>query len=178
MQVTDGQSHAGIGVIPKAFTATVWNRTGATLTVGELVMVDEKGSDAATSKTQTNPGADDYPVNNVITPTTAGIGAASADTGHRIGVVISLGTAGTGADDTKVVVAYAGLWPVKAANTAASGEYGKLIFPANSVRTFDTTGTTIARRALGRLRTDATTANSNALVEFYGWAGMGATYAN
>lgn len=181
-------SYGGLGIIPQSLTGIVWNRTGATLAVGEVVMTDTLALDAETgqvagdlgtisgvSSVTNNPGADSFPLNNVITPTTAGIGGlgtTAIDTGYWFGVVINLGTVGTGADNTKIGVLWQGRTKAKMAATVATAQYGKSLVPANAVRTLTLT-TAAGNKIIARLEQDTTTQDTLADVLFDGINGFG-----
>jgi hypothetical protein len=134
-------------------------------------MTDTKGTQSETSKTQTNPGADDFPLNNVITPDANGIGIVTADPGYWFGVVTSLGTLGTGADNTKVGVTWQGRVSVKITTGVGSAEYGKTLYvaAANGV----TTTQVDAVRAVGRCEVDITTTGATSLAL---WDGISNTF--
>ena len=134
------QGGPGVGIFWKSTYATVWNRTGATLTVGEVIMADLTDVDAGTT-TSLVEGNDGSVYANFISPSTAGIGVvtASASTGHPgffFGVVVDLlpqqgQTAG--GDDTKVKVQLQGVAKISMVATAIT--VGLPLFPANGVRT-------------------------------------------
>jgi hypothetical protein len=173
----------GIGYQPDYIGAPVYNRTGATLAVGELVMVDMLagdagfGGNASAALYLAQPiGNELHPLAQVLTPTTAGIGALSASAGVIFGVVDDV-MAGGGADDTLIHVCWKGLVKIKMAGTAASGEFGKPILGANGVRTVTTT-VTVGVKQLGKVLADATTANSNSLCLFNGVEGFGGSAAS
>lgn len=166
----------GIGYQPDYVGGTVFNRTGATLAVGELIMLDMLGADGASSKaftaaTDSLVGGNAWPLAQALTPTTAGIGALSGSAGVIFGVVDDL-LAGGGADDTLMHVCWKGIVKIKQKSTAASGEYGKPISGENGVRTV-TTAVTVAVKQLGKIIEDATTANANATCLFNGVEGFG-----
>lgn len=152
----DTYNMPGRGLRPLTLKSTVFNRVGATAVVlGQVVMTDAKGVNAAVSKTQTNSGASDYWANNVVTPTTAGIGVASVDSGYWFGVVTGLGTAGTGANNTEIEVTWQGRVNVLITTGAGSAEFGKLLFPANAQTGVTTTPVALIK-ALGRCEVDVT----------------------
>jgi len=186
-------SYGGMGLIPLTLKGRVWNRSGATLTVGEVVMTDtlaldpedgqvagDLGTISGVSSVTSNPGADAFPLNNVITPTTAGLGVlggATADPGYWFGLVISLGDVGTGADNTVVEVLWQGRGVAKMAATVGTAQYGKPLVAANGVRTLTLT-TAAGTKIIARLEQDTTTANTNANVLFDGLNGFGVQAAS
>jgi hypothetical protein len=181
-------TYGGMGLIPQALKSRVWNRTGATLTVGEVVMTDTLALDAedgqvagdlgtisGVSSVTTNPGADSFPLNNVITPTTAGIGGlgtTAIDVGYWFGLVLDLGDVGTGVDNSVVTVLWQGRGKAKMAATVATAQYGKSLVAANSVRTLTLT-TAAGVKIIARLEQDTTTQDVNADVLFDGINGFG-----
>ena len=167
----------GIGPRPSTVKWSCWNRTGSSVILGQVVMTDEKGTQAEVSKTETNVGADDFATNNVITPTTAGIGVLSGDPGYWFGVVTDLGTDGTGADNTKVGVTFQGYVNVLITTGQASGEFGKLLYPANGA-TGVTTTAAVGVKALGRVRVDVTTSAATSFALWDGIQGFGAEAAS
>lgn len=173
----DAVNFPGIGARPTTVRQSVWNRTGGTVVLGQVVMTDEKATQAEVSKTETNFGADDFCTNNVITPTTAGIGVLSGDPGYWFGVVTDLGTDGTGADNTKVGVTWQGYVNVLITTGQASGEFGKLLYPANN-QTGVTTTSAVGVKALGRVRVDVTTSAATSLALWDGIQGFGAEAAS
>ena len=186
-------SYGGMGLIPLTLKGRVWNRTGATLTVGEVVMTDTLALDAedgqvagdlgtisGTSSVTSNPGADSFPLNNVITPTTAGIGGlgtTAIDPGYWFGLVIGLGDVGTGADNTVIEVLWQGRGVAKMAATVATAQYGKCLVAANGVRTLTLT-TAAGNKVIARLEQDTTTQDTNANVLFDGLNGFGTEAAS
>ena len=165
----------GRGLRPRTVKSIVTNRVGATpVILGQVVMTDTKAVDADSSKTETNVGAAGFPINNVVTPTTAGIGVlgtAAADPGYWFGVVTSLGTAGTGADNTEIEVTWQGYVSVLI-TTGTTGEYGKVLFPANTATGVTTTGAA-GVKGVGRVLQDTTTSATLALAL---WDGIGGAF--
>jgi hypothetical protein len=133
------QGGPGTGLFfPKEF-CTAWNRTGATLTAGEVVMFDLADTDIDTTTTLTE-GADGSVFANVITPTTAGIGVLTSsgttgDPGYYFGVVVAEQDTllGGGLDNTKVYLQVRGLCRVSMVATAIT--VGIPLFAKNGVRT-------------------------------------------
>lgn len=163
---------AGKGVNPRTLKSTVFNRVGATAVIlGQVVMTDNLATQTEVSKTQTNPGADDYWANNVITPTTAGVGVLSGDPGYWFGVVTGLGTLGTGADNSEVEVTWQGYVSVLI-TTGTTSEYGKKLYPANTA-TGVTTTAAAGRKAVGQVLIDTTVSATNAFALWDGIAGFG-----
>lgn len=185
----DTYAYPGQGPRPLTLKGLVWNRTGGTVAIGEVLMTDTKGTQAedtqvAGSATNvsgtlpiTNRGADGFPLNNVIVPATAGLGGlgtTAIDPGYWFGVVTGLGTDGTGADNTRVEVTYQGVVLAKMAATLATPQWGVVVTAANAVKTLTVT-TAAGQKLLGRLEQDTTTANALALVFFNGIDGIGGT---
>lgn len=187
-------AYPGKGLNPRTLKSTVWNRTAATLTIGEIVMTDTLALDpddgqvvgdldggGVVSSVTSNPGDDHFPLNNVITPTAQGIGTTNAGTaidgGFWFAVVTGLGTAGTGADNTEIEVTWQGRVQAKMAATVATAQYGKALVAAASVRTLTLT-TAAGNKILARLEQDTTTANTNAQVLFDGIAGFGSEFVS
>lgn len=186
-------SYGGLGLIPLTLKGRVWNRTGATLARGEVVMTDtlaldpetgqvvgDLGAISGVSSITTNPGADSFPLNNVITPTTAGIGGVGTtaiDAGYWFGLVIGLGDVGTGADNTIIEVLWQGRGSAKMEANVATPQYGKSLVAADTKRTL--TLTTIAgNKIIARLEQDTTTAAALANVLFDGITGFGTELAS
>lgn len=161
----------GVGFRPSTEKSSVWNRTGGTVALGQVVMTDNLATQSESSKTQTNQGADDFPLNNVITPTTAGVGVLSGDPGYFFGVVTDLGTTATGADNTKVGVTWQGYVNVLI-TTGTTSEYGKKLYPANGA-TGVTTTAAAGRKAVGQVLIDTTTSAATAFALWDGIAGLG-----
>jgi len=164
-------NYAGVGLLPVTIKSNVWNRTGGTVVLGDVVMTDTKATQSETSKTQTNPGADNFPLNNVITPDANGIGVVTADPGYWFGVVTSLGNVGTGADNTLIGVTWQGRVSVKITTGQASAEYGKALYveASNGV----TTTQVDIVRAVGRCEQDVTTTGAVAVAL---WDGISNTF--
>lgn len=154
----DTYNMPNIGLRPLTIKSTVWNRKGSSVILGEVVMTDNLGTQSEVVKTVTNPGSDSFNLNNVITPTTAGVGVLSGDPGYWFGVVTGLGTLGTGADNTQVEVTWQGYVNVLI-TTGTTGEYGKKLYPANGA-TGVTTTVGVARKSVGIVLTDTTTSSA------------------
>lgn len=137
MSITTGPK-AGPSKDPNETEWLAWNRTGATLTVGEFCRFDETAADAGTT------AANGGPLGNLLTPSTATIGANNGHIGHRGCVVIDLmnkfdGTT-PGADDTLVKVRFRGR--VKVQITAGENiAVGDMLGGANAVRTMSEAAT-------------------------------------
>lgn len=169
-----------VGITFEYKEAHVWNRTGATLAVGELVMFDIKATDGDSSVAAI-PGANNSPYANVITPVTVGLGtlsgAGAPDPGYMFGVVCDLLDGGgqgqtPGADNKLIKVCLVGYVYAKMADTAASGARGDVLVAADAVRTLTTT-TAAGKKILGRVDEDVTTANALARILFDGINGFG-----
>jgi len=169
------QNQPGIGLRATTVRSQVWNRTSDVLFVGDVVMTDTLATQSESSKTQTNNGADDYPLNNVIVPTTAGIGVLTADPGYWFGVVENLGTAGTGADNTKVGVVWISERVDVLITTGTTSEYGKPVYPADGADGVTTTQVD-GVKALGRVLVDTTTSAAVSPCMWDGIHGIGTTY--
>lgn len=137
MSITTGPK-AGPSNDPNETEWNAYNRTGATLTVGEVCIFDETAADAGTT------AANGGPLGNLITPVTAKIGANNGHIGYRACVVIDLldkndGTT-AGADDALVRVKFRGKTKVQI--TAAQDiAVGDMLGLANSVRTMSEAAT-------------------------------------
>lgn len=180
-------SPVGVGYHPDYIGCPVWNRTTATVAIGEIVMFDMKIADGGFSGNASqaayadvvSPGSDGFSLANVINPATAGLGVlgtAAVDPGFYFGIVDDL-LGGTGADDTLVHVCLKGFTKVKMASTVGAedtvpGEYGKVFIGANGVRT-GTATTTNGCKTLGRLLEENTVANALTFCLFNGIEGMG-----
>jgi len=103
---------SGSGYFPASDTDTVFNRTGAALALGEVVMMDHKQS--ATECTNSIPGDSASVYRNVVVPTTAGLDFA------YFGLVVGLGES-VGADDTEVDVMWRGRAPGSIAGAVLVG---------------------------------------------------------
>lgn len=168
----------GIGYVPDYIGGTVYNRTGATLAVGELVMIDHLAADAgfggnssAAVYVAQSVGSDTHPLAQMLTPTTVGAGAVGGAPGAYFGVVDDVLDRG-GVDDSLIHVCWKGHTKVKMAATVGAGEYGKVIYAADGVRTATATYTA-GKKGLGRLLQNTTTQDTNALVIFNGIEGLG-----
>lgn len=166
-------NYAGKGINPRTLKQTAWNRVGSTVILGQVVMTDTKATQTESSKTQTNPGADDFPLNNVITPTTVGIGVLSGDPGYWFGVVTGLGSLGTGADNTEIEVTWQGRVNVLITTGVGSGEYGKILYAHNTDTGVTTTATGVGAKGLGRVELDVTTSAALSPAIWDGIAGFG-----
>ncbi len=127
----------GVGLFFKKTFAKAYNRTGATLTVGEVVMFDLAAVNGNTLGTDYTEGANDSIFANVVTPTTAGIGVLTSsgttgDPGYYFGVVVDL-LNGAGVDNTIVRLQIQGLVRVSMVATAIT--IGLPLFPKDGVRT-------------------------------------------
>lgn len=166
----------GVGPSIRNVEFNVYNRTGAAVTVGDVLMLDHLAADGASysaaSYTTTNPNASyglqtvnvdggvggsnaaTWPWGNAIIPTAAGIGALSGTAGAGTGasggaplVVVTSLLTGAGADDTLVRVCISGLVQV---NTAASAAvvFGDGLFAAVDVTL--TPALTVGVRVVGK----------------------------
>lgn len=170
---------AGIGYQPDYIGGICYNRTGATVAVGEVLMVDLLAADggfggnasAALYVAQTF-GNELHPLAQMIIPTVVGDGVVnSTGVGAIFGVVDDL-MSGAGADDTQVHVCWKGIVKAKMASTVGAGEYGKAVYGAGAVNTLTATFL-IGGKCLGRLLQNTTTTNTNALLLFNGVEGLG-----
>lgn len=117
-------------------TAVVWNRGGAGIVVGDLLMFDMQDTDAGTTTTL-DENAEGYHLSNVILPATAGLGglAGAATTfglGFWFGVVVDL-MGNAGADDKKLKVCVRGRLKAKTNNSAIL--FGSPLVGSNGVKT-------------------------------------------
>ena len=179
----------GLGLKPRYEWCVAFNRTGATLQPGEVVMFDVKTADASTvgSNFTSIVGADNFAYANVITPTgtlaVGGIGGPTGgtnDSGFFFGVVeeapdLAGATTGGYADDARVRLCVRGVCRAKMA--ASSGTTtGKLCFPADAVRTLSQT-VVVGVKPIARLIDRATTIDTLAIVNFDGIDGFGAVWS-
>lgn len=136
----------GVGPYFTNMTCVVYNRiSGATLALGDVVMLDHLGTGAATYSDVALPPNTDvgnsisptkcWPLGNAINPATTGMGSDVGDPGAIFGVVSSL-MQGAGAENTKVEITIAG---VVSAKFPASVTFGDDLYPANGVRTLTAT---------------------------------------
>lgn len=182
-------SPAGIGYHPDYIGAIVFNRTGSTVRIGEVVMFDMKISDATPifggNATQAayadvvSPGLDGFSLTNVVDPATAGLGVlgtTAVDPGFYFGIVDDL-MADAGVTEKLIHVCLKGFTKVRMTSTVGAedtvpGEYGKVFIGANGVRTATAT-TTNGCKSLGRLLEENTVADSLTFCLFNGIDGMG-----
>ena len=181
---------SGIGTAIEYKGAYVMNRTGATLTVGELVMCDKLAGDAGfgggTSVINycnvTNTGSEQFPLNNMLSPTTAGLGAlgSPATMPSWFGIVDQLcprGSETPGADDTMIHICMRGFTKGKMKSTVGAadtspGEYGKPLFGENNVRTLNQVVVN-GQRCFGWLLQENSVADTLAPIIFDGFGGFG-----
>lgn len=153
------------------------------MALGDLLMTDQLGTQAECSQVAgattvtTNPGADSWPLNNFIVPATAGtgvLGGAAADPGFNFGVVISLGTKGTGADNTQVELCMQGRCKATIFAQLTTPSWGKALYPnlVTTVKTLTATGVAGAK-CIARLEQDAVAALALGDVLFDGIDGFG-----
>lgn len=186
-------SSPGVGPAFSPDLCVVYNRTGATVALGDVLMLDIYNSLSASHGSSLLPPNTDegnsiassrcHPWGNAIVPSSgtspSGLGTVSDDPGFIFGVVSSL-LQGSGADDTKVQLTLRGIVP---ATLAAAPTLGTDLYPANGVKTLSASQADgvrcIARTAIG----DGSTAPYNAagtfLVLFDGLSGSvgGQTFA-
>lgn len=184
----------GVGPAFSHETCVVYNRTGATVVLGDVLMLDLYNSETTHGSSLLQPNVDVgnavssarcHPWGNAITPSSAttpsGLGAVGSDPGFIFGVVSSLMTGG-GADDTKVQITLRG---VVEARLKQAPTIGTDLYPENGVRTLQNVQTAAGQRCIARPAIgDGTTAPYNAagtfLVLFDGLSGSigAATYAS
>jgi hypothetical protein len=170
---------SGIGYQPDYIGGIVYNRTGTTLTVGEVVMVDHLAADAgfggnasAAAYVAQTFGNELHPMAQVLVPTVVGDGALNGATpGAYMGIVDDV-MSGAGADDTQVHVCWKGIVYGRMASTVGAGEYGKPVYGAGAVKTLTATFL-LGGKPLGRLLQNTTTAATNALLLWNGIEGVG-----
>lgn len=136
----------GYGPVFETKSGTVFNRTGATLVVGDIVMTDQANVDTGNPYTSYIPGNALSTFSNVINPATRGLGslsgAATPNPGFVYGVVTNLLNNGIdvpGADNALVEVQYQGF--VMASCVATAITAGVPLVAANGVRTLTPTYT-------------------------------------
>lgn len=136
MTLTSGP---GYGYFPKAEYGKVWNRTGTTVALCEVVMCDMTDSDADNATFSYTLGNSGTNTSNVMVPNTDGIGGLSGATikaGFIFGVVTDLLT-GAGADNTEIIVQWKGY--AKVAMVATAITTGVALCAANNVKTLTPT---------------------------------------
>lgn len=187
----------GIGIPSEERTAIVFNRTGSTLTLWELVQLDHTDADANyTDPNENTPvavglGSANNFLGNVITPTAAsatvpGIGgqvnATTVGTAPAIfGVVVDLldgATAGTtpGANDARVKIMLCGITKIRPPS-GSTLTMGRAIYPAATVRTV----TNVLAKGVKCLGFALATSGANDLPTtclFDGWHGFGIAYVD
>jgi hypothetical protein len=167
----------GVGPAFSNIEFPVWNRTGATVALGDIVMLDHLAADGASLSTaapnaEGTPGGQlTWPLGNAINPATTGIGVSSDDPGSWFGVVISL-MDGAGADNTKVMICMQGLVKCKCLTTEPV-VFGDDLYPADGVRTLTPTQTDVVRCLAKAVGAKADNATNLVLCVFNGDAGIG-----
>src|SRR6185436_18381988 len=165
----------GVGLNPRFESVPVWNRTGSTVRVGEIVMFDIFLSSTATAGANftTVIGSNNHDYANVVTPATAGIGGLTGGSGHTgapFGCVMDV-PGQNGLDGTLIRVCVRG--PTRARFAAAGGTLaGKLCFPSDSSLKLSTT-VVAGVKAIAELIDRATTVDGLSLVNFDGLDGFG-----
>jgi len=183
----------GVGPAFSHETCVVYNRTGATVVLGDVLMLDLYNSETTHGSSLLQPNVDVgnavssarcHPWGNAITPSSAttpsGLGTVTDDPGFIFGVVSSLMTGG-GADDTKVQITLRGMVE---ARLKQAPTIGTDLYAENAVRTLQTLQTDanrcIARTAIGDGTTGVYGSAGTFLVLFDGLSGSigAATYAS
>lgn len=140
MKFMTGQN-PGVGPSIQNDEFVIWNRAGATVIIGGVLMLDHLAADGASLTTAavnaegTASGQLTWPLGNGINPATTGIGVVTDDPGAWFVVVTSL-LDGAGADNTKVRACVRGLVKIDGAGATT---WGDDLYPANGVRTLTTT---------------------------------------
>lgn len=175
---------AGVGPYFTPIKCIVYNRTDATVALGDVLMLDHisaansgnDGDKSAVPNSDQDSAGKCWPLGNAVVPTTRGIGtlsgASPADSGSIFGVVTSL-LQGAGADNTKVELT---LFGVVTAAFAASTNFGQPMLPANGVKTLTPTVTAGVRVLAKSIAPDSTTGSG--LVIFNGLGFASALLAN
>lgn len=163
-------SGPGTGLFFQDCDCVVWNRTGGVAAVGDLVMFDIADTQGETTTTLVE-GAEANAYSNVITPTTAGIGAVGGHSGYFFGIVLV-----AGADNAKITIRTQGIVP--AAISSAAVTIGSLLVGANATTTLVAASTTAGVKRLAVAREANGSAAGIFSVLFDGINGFGATYAS
>jgi hypothetical protein len=164
---------AGLQSVCDVVEFNAWNRTGATLAVGDFCLFDETGADTATT------AATGGPTGNLLVPVTATIGVVAGDPGYRGCVVVDLlnkrdGVSTPGADDSLVRVRMRGFVRVKI--TAAENiVFGDMLGGVDVVHTLSEVTTTEGVRIYARAEEEIASAVAGTLylVYFDGFGGLG-----
>jgi hypothetical protein len=160
----------GVGPTLPSEQFVIWNRSGAAVVLGEVLMLDHLAADATSLSTAAInadggvPGALTHPWGNGLDPTTAGIGTLSGSGGVGTGsagaplVIVTSLLTGAGADDTKVKVCIYGLCDVKCITTEPV-VFGDTLYAAaaNTLTPLTTAGVRIVAKSLGAKADNATT---------------------
>lgn len=145
MQISKVQGPGRCGLNVDTITCRVFNRTGTTVALGDLVMFDFSDSDADNPPFSLVIGNDGSILANVIVPATNGIGGLSGATikgWYWFGVVTNLdpekaNATTPGADNTVIEIAVQGV--VNAACVATAITTGVTLCAANGVKTLTPT---------------------------------------
>lgn len=140
-----------------------YNRTGATLALGDVVVFDMTQSDAACSSITNGGGTGIF--ENLITPATAHLGV------YPCGIVVNL-LGGAGADDALVEVRVQGIVDALVEGTDA-GAAGDLCFLSNAQRQLNSDAAANERAVALLLEATASGTAATAKVWFDGINGVG-----
>jgi hypothetical protein len=160
----------GVGPTLPSEQFIIWNRSGAAVLLGEVLMLDHLAADGeslATAALNTDGGAVGaltHPWGNGIDPTAAGIGTLSGAAGAGLGasgaplVVVTDLLTGAGADNTKIKVCIYGLCNVKCITTEPV-VFGDSLYAAaaNTLTPLVTVGVRGVAKSLGAKADNATT---------------------
>jgi hypothetical protein len=169
----------GVGPTLPSEQFIIWNRSGATVALGEILMLDHLAADGTSLSTaglNVDGGVSGqltHPWGNGIDPTAAGIATLSGSGGVGTGsggaplVVVTDLLTGAGADDTKVKVCIYGLCNA-ACITTEPVVFGDALYAAaaNTLTPLTTAGVRIVAKSLGAKSDNAT---NLVAVFFNGW---------
>lgn len=167
---SDLGSSPGVGPRLPSERFHIWNRSGATVALGEILMLDHLAADGTSLSTAdlyavgTSTGQLTHPWGNGLDPTTAGIGTLSGSGGVGTGsagaplVVVTSLLDDAGADDTKIEVCIFGLCNVKVITTEPA-VFGDTLYAAaaNTLTPLVTAGVRPVAKCLGAKADNATT---------------------
>lgn len=162
----------GVGPTLPSEQFIIWNRSGAAVVLGEILMLDHLAADGASGSTialnvdggSAGTGNHTHPWGNGLDPTTPGIGTLSGSGGAGTGsagaplVVVTDLLEGAGADDTRVKVCIYGLCNVKVITTEPA-VFGDTLYAAaaNTLTPLVTAGVRPVAKCLGAKADNATT---------------------
>ena len=169
----------GVGPYFTPIKCIVYNRTDATVALGDVLMLDHAsvsnsgndGDKSALPNSDLDSSNKCWPLANAIVPTARGIGTLSGasptpDSGSILGVVTSL-MQGAGADNTKIELT---LFGVVTAAFAGSTNFGASLSPGATVKTLTATITAGTRVVAKSIAPDSTTGSGLVIFNGLGFA--------